>query len=110
MVTLNEPGPDNGSTNSQDTDELPPTPTRTLSGGTRNNTPEVEATGTECGLLVNLKALAPAHEVPLLTEGVKSLGLDVSTEATHLLEDGEVDEHDSPSECVPPSLSVKDKD
>lgn len=110
MVTLNESSPDNGPTNSQDTDELPPTPTRTLSGGTRNNTPEVEATGTECGLLVNLEALAPVHEVPLLTDGVKNLGLDVSTEAILLLEDGEVDEHDSPSECVLPSLSVEDED
>lgn len=41
MVTLNEPGPDNGPANSQATDELPPTPTRTPSSGTRNNTPEM---------------------------------------------------------------------
>lgn len=104
MVTLNEPGPDNGPTNSQDTDELPPTSTRTLGGGTRNNTPEVEATRTECRLLVNLEALAPVHEVLLLTDGVKNLGLDVSTEV--ILGDGEADEHAPSSEHVPPSLSV----
>lgn len=48
------------------------------------------------------------HEVLLLTDGVKNLGLDVPTEV--ILGDGEADEHDSSSERVPPSLSVEDED